>query len=263
MILSKNKGQHILKSQTILNQILKLVPDSNLPYLEIGPGTGNLTEKLLTKNSVNAIELDPRMVQHLNHRFQNSKLNLVCGDFLKTELPPFEVCVSNVPYNISSPLLFKLLHSKARECILMFQKEFADRLLARPGDSNYSKLTVASELYCESEFLLSVGRQHFLPEPEVDSSVVRLKISPKYKVDSYQFEELLKVCFLRKNRVLSSLFKEKSVLSKLNCKEPHLKDFVLEILKSLDLTEARAKKTRLSEFYSLHNCLKEKQVYFK
>ena len=111
----KSFGQHILKNPAIVNAIVdKAGVKSTDVVLEIGPGTGNLTTKLLDAcKKVVAVEFDPRMVLELRRRVQgdpvqNSKLEIIQGDFLKVDLPYFDVCVANVPYQISSPLIFKI-----------------------------------------------------------------------------------------------------------------------------------------------------------
>ncbi|CAN1138048.1 Ribosomal RNA small subunit methyltransferase [Linum perenne] len=112
----KSKGQHILKNPLLVDSIVqKSGIKSTDVILEIGPGTGNLTKKLLEAGkSVTAIELDSRMVLELNRRFQGTpfanKLKVIQGDVLKTDLPYFDICVANIPYQISSPLTFKLLN---------------------------------------------------------------------------------------------------------------------------------------------------------
>lgn len=126
----KSKGQHILRNPMVVESI---VAKSNLKptdvVLEIGPGTGNLTQRLLeSAKRVIAVELDPRMVVELQRRFSSSplrhNLTLIQGDFLKCDLPYFDVCVANTPYQISSAIVFKLLAHRPmfRSAILMFQK---------------------------------------------------------------------------------------------------------------------------------------------
>jgi phospholipid N-methyltransferase len=125
-------GQHILKNPLVVTAIIaKAGIRSTDTVLEIGPGTGNMTVKMLEiAKKVIAVEFDPRMVVELNKRVQGSeqghKLQLIHGDFLKVPLPFFDVCVANVPYNISSPIVFKLLQHRPlfRCAVLMFQAEF-------------------------------------------------------------------------------------------------------------------------------------------
>ncbi|THU61447.1 hypothetical protein C4D60_Mb07t23380 [Musa balbisiana] len=218
----KSKGQHILKNPMLVETIVQksgIKPTDVV--LEIGPGTGNLTKKLLeVAKSVVAVELDPRMVLELNRRFQgtphSSRLKVIQGDVLKCELPYFDICVANIPYQISSPLTFKLLaHRPAFRCaVIMFQREFAMRLVANPGDNLYCRLSVNTQLLARVSHLLKVGRNNFRPPPKVDSSVVR--IEPRRPLPPVSFKEwdgLMRLCFNRKNKTLGSIFRQKSVLS--------------------------------------------------
>ncbi len=147
----------------------------------MGPGTGNLTQLLLQQaKKVIAIELDPRMVAELGKRFRyseyESKLQIIPGDVLAVKLPFFDICVANIPYQISSPLVFKLLaHRPTFRCaVLMFQKEFADRMVAKPGSEVYCRLSVNLQLMARVDHLMKVGRNNFKPPPKVESAVVRI-----------------------------------------------------------------------------------------
>ncbi|CAN6246978.1 unnamed protein product [Urochloa humidicola] len=218
----KSKGQHILRNPALVDSIVAkagLKPTDTV--LEIGPGTGNLTKRLLEAGvkAVVAVELDPRMVLELNRRFQgsplSSRLKVIQGDVLKCDLPYFDICVANIPYQISSPLTFKLLsHRPIFRCaVIMFQREFAMRLVAQPGDNLYCRLSVNVQLLSRVSHLLKVGRNNFRPPPKVDSSVVR--IEPRKPLPPVSFKEwdgLVRICFNRKNKTLGSLFKQKRVL---------------------------------------------------
>nr|TKW37708.1 hypothetical protein SEVIR_1G065766v2 [Setaria viridis] len=144
-----------------------------------------------------------------------SPLRVIQGDVLKCDLPYFDICVANIPYQISSPLTFKLLsHRPIFRCaVIMFQREFAMRLVAQPGDSLYCRLSVNVQLLSRVSHLLRVPRNNFRPPPKVDSSVVR--IEPTKPLPSVSFKEwdgLVRICFNRKNKTLGSIFKQKRVL---------------------------------------------------
>lgn len=144
----KDYGQHILKNPGIAEEIVKkayLRPTDTV--LEVGPGTGNLSVKILERaQKLIAVELDPRMGAELTKRVQGKpeqrKLEVILGDVIKADLPPFDVLISNTPYQISSPLVFKMLAlpNPPRCMVLMFQREFSSRLTARPGEALYSRL---------------------------------------------------------------------------------------------------------------------------
>ena len=126
------------------------------------------------------------------------------GDFMKAELPYFDVCISNTPYQISSVLVFKLLEHRPmfRSAVLMFQREFALRLIARPGDELYCRLSVNVQLYAKVEHVMKVGKNNFRPPPQVESSVVRLEPrNPPPPVDFKEWDGLMRILFVRKNKV--------------------------------------------------------------
>ncbi|KAL3515963.1 hypothetical protein ACH5RR_022865 [Cinchona calisaya] len=242
----KSKGQHILKNPLLIDSIIQksgIKPTDVI--LEIGPGTGNLTKKLLEAGkSVVAVELDPRMVLELQRRFQgtpfSSRLKVIQGDVLKCDLPYFDICVANIPYQISSPLTFKLLsHRPLFRCaVIMFQREFAMRLVAQPGDTLYCRLSVNTQLLARVSHLLKVGRNNFRPPPKVDSSVVR--IEPRKPLPPVNFKEwdgLVRICFNRKNKTLGSIFRQKTVLSLLEKNYKTLQALQLSHDGSLDDTE--------------------------
>ena len=166
-----------------------------------------------------AIEVDPRMVAQLLKRVgiseHQNKLKLIQGDCLKQKLPFFDLCVANIPYQISSPLIFKLLsHRPLFKCaVILIQREFAMRLVAKPGSEYYCRLSVNVQLLARVDHLMKVSRKNFSPPPKVESSVVR--IEPRHPLPNINFTEwdgLLRVCFSRKNKTLGAIFKQKALL---------------------------------------------------
>ncbi|KAH7149284.1 S-adenosyl-L-methionine-dependent methyltransferase [Dactylonectria estremocensis] len=208
-----NFGQHILKNPGVSDAIVEkafLKPTDTV--LEVGPGTGNLTVRILERaKKCICVEVDPRMAAEVTKRVQGTpeqrKLEVLLGDVIKTELPAFDVCISNTPYQISSPLVFKLLSlpNPPRTSVLMFQREFALRLTARPGDALYCRLSVNAQFWAKITHIMKVGKNNFRPPPQVESSVVR--IEPKIGKDRPnvswdEWDGLLRVCFVRKNKTL-------------------------------------------------------------
>ncbi|KAK6360525.1 Dimethyladenosine transferase [Orbilia blumenaviensis] len=213
--MNKDIGQHILINPGIVDRIIdKAALKQSDVVLEVGPGTGNLTMKILENaRKVVAVEMDPRMAAELTKRVQGKpverKLELMLGDVIKTELPYFDVCISNTPYQISSPLVFKLLAlpTPPRMCVLMFQKEFADRLTAQPGDAFYSRLSANVQMWSKVTHVMKVGKGNFKPPPQVESAVV--KIEPKFPRPTVSYEEwdgMLRILFIRKNKTISAVF---------------------------------------------------------
>ncbi|KFY26834.1 hypothetical protein V493_03849 [Pseudogymnoascus sp. VKM F-4281 (FW-2241)] len=219
-----NVGQHILKNPGVAEAIVQkadLKPSDVV--LEVGPGTGNLTVRILEKaRKVIAVELDPRMAAEVTKRVQGTpmqkRLDVLLGDVIKTELPPFDVCISNTPYQISSPLVFKLLSlpNPPRTSILMFQREFALRLTARPGDALYCRLSVNAQFWARITHIMKVGKNNFKPPPQVESSVVRIEPktgSDRPGVSWEEWDGMLRVCFVRKNRLMRASWTGKEVLA--------------------------------------------------
>lgn len=191
--------------------------------LEIGPGTGNITVRLLEKcKKVVACEIDTRLAAELHKRVLGTplqaKLQILIGDILKAELPFFNLCIANIPYKISSPLIFKLLsHRPMFRCaVLMFQREFAQRLVAKPGDKLYCRLSINTQLLARVDLLMKIGRNNFKPPPKVESSVVRLEPrNPPPPVNFTEWDGLTRITFLRKNKTLAAIFKTNPVLEML------------------------------------------------
>merc|ERR1719180_511112 len=159
------------------------------------------------------------MVAELQKRVQGThyqqKLQIMVGDVIKTELPFFDVCVANVPYQISSPLVFKLLlHRPFFRCaVLMFQREFAQRLVAKPGDKLYCRLSINTQLLARVDHLMKVGKNNFRPPPKVESSVVRIEPrNPPPPINFTEWDGLTRICFVRKNKTLGAAFTSTGVL---------------------------------------------------
>ena len=169
-------GQHFLKNPAVISAIIKKAGiKSTDVVLEIGPGTGNMTLPMLQQaKQVVALEYDSRMVRELLKRVEGTadasrKLKIIQGDALKTAWPFFDLMVANLPYQISSSVVFKLLSHRPmfRAAVLMFQEEFALRLTARPGEALYCRLSVNTQLLAKVDQLLKVGKQNFRPPPKV------------------------------------------------------------------------------------------------
>ncbi|KAG1368315.1 Ribosomal RNA small subunit methyltransferase, mitochondrial [Cocos nucifera] len=226
--LHKARGQHILTNPRVLDSIVRhagVRPTDTV--LEIGPGSGNLTVRLLeATRQVVAVEIDDRMLDALHGRVSQHglrhRLTVIKGDVLKTEFPRFDLCVANIPYGISSPLIAKLLFELGRPCgfrsaTLLLQKEFARRLLASPGDSEFNRLAANVRLVATVELLMDVSKKDFVPCPKVDSSLVRIR--PRSDVPAVDLDEWLaftRTCFSKKNKTLGAIFKQKRKIVELS-----------------------------------------------
>lgn len=170
----KRKGQHFLTDQKVIERIVfhaELKADDRV--LEIGPGTGNLTEALASRaGRVYAVEVDPDLAACLKGRFEN--VDVIAGDALKVELPEYNKVVSNLPYQISSRVTYRLLSRPFDLAVLMYQREFGRKMTARPGGGNYGRMGMVVGYLASAQIVEHVHRSAFLPVPNVDSVVVKL-----------------------------------------------------------------------------------------
>lgn len=201
----KRLGQHFAVNSDILQRLVShasLTKDDVV--LEVGAGLGFLTQLLSSKcKKVVAVEVDPKIVRILREQLHGlPNIDLIEGDILKVSLPPFNKVVSAPPYSISSPLLFRLLERKFDWAVLIFQKEFAERLAASVGSKDYGRLTVTIYYRADVELLDYVPRTVFYPPPDVDSMMVRLKPrNPPFHVeDEETFFEVVRTLFTQRNK---------------------------------------------------------------
>uniref|UniRef100_A0A7N8XZP1 rRNA adenine N(6)-methyltransferase n=1 Tax=Mastacembelus armatus TaxID=205130 RepID=A0A7N8XZP1_9TELE len=278
-------GQHILKNPLIVNSIIeKAALRPTDVVLEVGPGTGNMTVKLLEKvKKVVACELDCRLVAELQKRVQctpmQNKLQILIGDVLKTDLPFFDVCVANLPYQISSPFVFKLLlHRPFFRCaVLMFQREFAMRLVATPGDKLYCRLSINTQLLARVDHLMKVGKNNFRPPPKVESSVVRIEPkNPPPPVNFQEWDGLVRIAFVRKNKTLNAAFKSTAVEQlleknyRIHCSVHNVEvpaDFSISkkiesVLQEAEFSEKRARSMDIDDFMVLLHAFNSAGIHF-
>ncbi len=181
--------------------------------LEIGPGTGIITRLLAQKaKQVIAIEIDQRLVKQLTTTLP-ANVTLITGDAVRIdfqELPRFTKIVSNLPYQISSPITFKFLSCSFSKAVLIYQKDFAERLVAAPGTKQYSRLTVGVSYKAQCRMLEDVPRHCFSPQPSIESSIVELIPygKPRFTVDNESFFfELTKQLFTHRRKKIRSTIK--------------------------------------------------------
>ena len=197
------KDQHFLIDKKILNRIIDYGDLKNSDtVLEIGAGYGNLTGELARKaGRVIAVEIDQELASSLSGW---DNVDVIKGDALKIEFPYFNKVISNLPYSISSPVTFKLLRHKFDVAILMYQHEFARRLVALPGNKDYSRLSIGVQYYADVEILEKVPPSAFSSPPEVSSAIVRLTPRPPlYEVSDREFfMKFLKAAFSQRRKKL-------------------------------------------------------------
>jgi 16S rRNA (adenine1518-N6/adenine1519-N6)-dimethyltransferase len=216
----KRFGQHFLEPAWVAKLLASLSAAPDDRFLEIGPGRGALTIPLASRVArLIAVEIDSDLVAFLRSRLPSSA-RIVEGDFLDADLDhllrderkPLRV-VGNLPYNVSSPILFKLLHAAAEgrtlaDATVMLQKEVADRLIAAPGSSDYGTLAVQVALLADVERVLTLPPGAFRPPPKVTSAVVRMRFRHAREDvgDLATFERLVRGVFLqRRKKLLNAL----------------------------------------------------------
>ena len=267
----KRFGQHWLKDQRVLDQIVQAANlNSDDCVLEVGPGKGALTEKLIESNAsfIQAIELDRDLVVGLNKRFScQKKFNLREGDVLSIPLVSdngmtLNKVVANIPYNITGPILKRLIGelSNAPEnnfeiLVLLIQKEVAQRILALPGDNNFSALSIRIQLLANCQNVCDVPSNCFQPAPKVDSKVILIKPFVSRDQNFYEtgkiLEKLLKLAFSGRRKKL------RNTIGSFLTSNDLIKEFIAYRGISLD---QRPQEISPSNWFDLAKVLKESSV---
>lgn len=214
----KHLGQHFLKDLNIAKQIANGLTGYGGydKVLEIGPGTGVLTQFLLQNEvETSVIEIDRESVAYLKQHYPQLKERIIEGDFLKLNMedrfPNQFAVVGNFPYNISSQIFFKILDLKQQvpEVVCMIQKEVADRLISPPGNKAYGILSVFLQAYYDLEYLFTVPPNVFNPPPKVNSAVIRLKRNEREALDCDEalFRRVVKAGFQMRRKTLRNALK--------------------------------------------------------
>ncbi|MDG6777479.1 16S rRNA (adenine(1518)-N(6)/adenine(1519)-N(6))-dimethyltransferase RsmA [Thiomicrorhabdus sp. zzn3] len=218
----KQFGQNFLNNPRIIDQIVAAIrPQSDDHLIEIGPGEAALTEPLLqVVRKMDIIEIDTDLIAPLTRRFgtnpafhlhHTDALSLDYATLLEHDREMVRV-VGNLPYNISSPLLFHLLNyaPHIRDMHFMLQKEVVDRICAEPGSKTFGRLSVMMQYACQTEYLFTVGPENFTPPPKVDSAIVRLvpyAQKPFVAENESDFADLVKQAFSQKRKTLRNTLK--------------------------------------------------------
>ncbi|QLH79234.1 16S ribosomal RNA methyltransferase A [Halosimplex rubrum] len=249
-----NRDQHFLVDDRVLDRLPEYAAEADVDLshvLEIGAGTGALTDRLLVAGDrVTAIERDPDLAAFLREEFvaeiEAGDLTVVEGDALEVELPEFTASISNLPYGPSSELAFRLLPEE-RPLVLMFQREFAERMAAEPGTDDYGRLSVTAGHYADAEVVEPVPKEAFSPPPAVQSAVVRTTPrDPDYEVDDEEFfMAFLKAVFTQRRKTMRNAVRNTAHISGLG--DP---DAVVEAADE-DLMSARAGNVTPAEFADL------------
>ncbi|QAU13719.1 16S ribosomal RNA methyltransferase A [Halorubrum sp. BOL3-1] len=235
-----DRDQHFLVDDRVLDRIPGYLPDDadRSHLLEIGGGAGALTDRLLATvtaestadtaadaaaepGRLTVIERDGAFVEFLRSEFAaavaDGPLEVVEGDALDVDLPPFSACVANLPYGVSSEVAFRLLPEK-RPLVLMFQAEFAERMVASAGESEYGRLSVSAQHYADVEIVERVPKEAFDPQPAVESAVVRCTPrDPDYTVgDEAFFLRFVKALFTQRRKTVRNAVRNTAHISGLD-----------------------------------------------
>jgi 16S rRNA (adenine1518-N6/adenine1519-N6)-dimethyltransferase len=206
----KYLGQHFLKDKNIAAKIVDSLQSTDLPVLEIGPGTGVLTELLIKKVDLSVIEIDRESIEHLRKHFPS--LKIIEGDFLEHDITEKKLAViGNFPYNISSQIFFRVLDSRQQvhEVVCMIQKEVADRIASKEGNKVYGILSVLLQAYYDIDYLFKVPPGVFNPPPKVKSAVIRLRRNnvATLSCDEVLFKKVVKQGFQNRRKTLRNALK--------------------------------------------------------
>ena len=261
---NKRLGQNFLIDDNTIESIVEIAKTNKEDLvIEIGPGLGTLTSKLLENaGKVIAIELDEKMIKILEDRFKfYNNFILLNEDVLKVDLQKLinqnkgelknVKIIANLPYYITTPIIMKLLENKLdiESITVMVQKEVADRITATPGDKLSGAITYSVDYYAEATSEIFVDKNSFIPAPEVDSEVIKLKIrkEPKVKVkDEKLFFDIIKASFMQRRKTLLN--------GLINSKLFNSKEEILEIFSKLNLDpQIRGEKLTIEQFAELTN----------
>ncbi len=262
---NKDLGQNFLIDDNVIENIVESAEINEKDFvIEIGPGLGTLTSRLVEKaGKVIAIELDKKMLQILNDRFAlYDNFSLINEDVLKVDLnnliqqentQNYTVkIVANLPYYITTPIVMKLLEEKLNidSITVMVQKEVADRLTETPGGKNTGAITYCVYYYAEPKEVLTVPNTSFVPEPKVDSEVIKLNIRkepPVDLVDEKMFFKVVKASFMQRRKTLLNGLSNSGIASK---------EKLREILQELNLSEnVRGESLSIEQFAKIANKL--------
>ena len=220
VIYKKRLGQHFLHDKNIINKIIKFVQPNKLDnFIEIGPGEGAITIPLIKKISkLILIEKDNSLIPVLKDNLSEFKnITFINEDILKCELNNItkdEIrVIGNLPYNISTEILFKIASAPLAvvDAHFMLQKEVIDRIIAKPGSKEYGRLSIMSQVYFDVKKLFEISPNAFYPKPKVQSAYIRMKrLKPKFKNDKHEkwFYEIVRKSFIARRKMIKTSLKD-------------------------------------------------------
>lgn len=255
----KKWGQHFLKDENVKNNLIDIlikIPVEKV--IEIGPGNGAITKKLILNKKVTAIEIDQDCIEEIKKISVNSNLNIIKNDIMKIDFEKTfkndEECIffGNLPYNISSQIIFKfMIQTKIKYGLFMIQKELAQRFYAKVNDSKYNNLSVISSLFFVTNLKLKVSKNCFYPKPKVESEVIYFERKNINDNNLLEFSSFIRIAFFNRRKYLiknleNSLYAKSSTIS--------------NIFKNLNINEKiRAQELDPETFFQIFNFLKNEK----
>lgn len=263
----KKFGQNFLQDSSVIERIIHAVQAQKTDYIiEIGPGLGALSKILVTQcQQLSVVEIDNDLIPELERQFSHfpkKKWHIFHQDALKFSLSQakqqlnvnakFRI-IGNLPYNISTPLLFHFIEqiSDIEDMHFMLQKEVVERICARPDSKDYGRLSIMLQYFCECEHLFNVSPESFDPIPKVDSAIVRLKpydTPPDICEDSSQLSKLVSMAFAQRRKTLRNNFKKAGI-------EEFLQEAQID-------SQSRAENISLAQYVKLCNILTREGISF-
>ena len=249
----KKFGQNFLIDENIVDKIAKLAGDKDLLTIEIGPGLGALTEKLLIySNRVDAYEIDEDMYIRLNNQLDDERLNVYLEDFLDSDLSLYKEKVNvcgNLPYYVTTPILFKIIESDLdiNKITIMVQKEVGDRIVSKASDEEYGALSVEIQYLFDVKNEINVSRSVFYPSPNVDSVVISFTPNrERNKEFEVGFFEFVKNSFRMRRKTLYN-----------NLKDIYDEDKIEKMYETLNIDKKiRAQQIDLDTFIKIYEIIK-------
>ncbi len=251
-IADKRFGQNFLKDSSVLDRIIEAIPNDGLPFVEIGPGLGDLTRQLLRVGQVRAYEVDKRLCEYLKSEFKepisSGRLELICKDILEQSgsLQEYSYSlVANLPYYIATKIILNALRDKnCKQILVMVQKEVALKFTASAGNKEFGSLALLVQSVAKAKLLFEVPKEAFVPAPKVTSAI--LYIDKNSSLEDLNFEEFLRIATKQPRKTLIK-----------NLSASYSKDILLGIFEKYNIkTTARAHELELSKYHQIYKELK-------
>ncbi len=241
----KKFGQNFIIDPSVVKKIAELADVVDKDVIEVGPGLGALTEQLsFLAHSVTAYEIGKDWLEHLNQHFENSNVSVINQDFLTVKNEDFNAscCVGNLPYYITTPILFHILENLAQIKIItiMVQKEVADRLSAEVGTKDYNALSIILNTLCDVKTVMKVNANVFMPKPNVDSAVVQLRRKENVNAQELKpYFDFVKKGFTQRRKTLVNNLKEIK----------NIKEYLIEMGLSESIRAEALSRSQFEELY--------------